>query len=628
MLIQRAEKAQVAVENVLNGFSAGIVGVMMMITTVDVVFRYVFNRPIPSVYTICEFLLIGAVFPALAYVQQIKGNIRVDIIIDKIKGAPRLCFELGVLLLALATFIIVCWQSGVEAWEAWVTGDFDMGLIELPYWPPKTAMAIGFGLLCLRLLTDIKNTFTELRASSTRWIPLSITSIFPLLAFIVFFILLNPGQIDPMTIGWIMVFTMIALLLMGLPVAFGLLLAGAFGYWVLAGPERTFSMIGIIPYEKVAHYTLSVIPLFILMGHLAYQAGFATSVYSTTQKWIGWIPGSMAQATVVGGAAFGAACGAGVASCATLGKICIPVMRDFGVDRRMALGAVAAVGGIAALIPPSIVVVIIALITDQSVGKLLIAGIIPGFLSAATFMVLIYVRVKLNPSLAPRPLTGVTWKQRFVSLKDTWGLAVLATIVLGGIYTGIFTPTEAGALGAFGAFILALITGRLKWGNFKNAIMESSKTTASLMLILAMAMIFGNFLAISRIPNAVSDFILNLQVHRLYILIGVLLLFIIAGMFMDMISFCFLTLPIIYPAMLALGYDRVWFGIIIVILCELALITPPFGLNLFVLRGMMDDVKMVDVMWGSVPFALGYIFVIALCVAFPQLITWLPSLMK
>ncbi len=628
MVTQWVRKAQVTLENVSIGFSSGIVGIMMVLTTVDVVCRYIFNRPIPSVYTICEFLLIGVVFPAQGYVQRIKGNIRVDIIIDKVKGPPRLAFELAALVLALVTFAIVFWESWGGAWDAWVTGDFDMGLIALPYWPPKLVMAIGFGLLCLRFITDIKDTFSELRESSPRWISLFIISISPLAAFVVFFVLLKSGQADPMTVGWIMVFAMIVLLLSGLPVAFGLLLVGAFGYWVLAGPVKTFSMIGIIPFEKISDYTLSVIPLFILMGHFAYQAGFASAVYGTTQKWIGWIPGSMAQATVVGGAAFGAACGAGVAGCATLGKICIPVMRDFGIDRRMALGTVAAVGGIAALIPPSIVVVVIALITDQSVGKLLIAGIIPGLLSAATFMALIYIKVKINPKLAPRPLTGISWKQRLISLKDTWGVGVLAVLVLGGIYTGIFTPTEAGALGAAGAFVLALITGRLNWRNLKEALTESTKTTASLMLILAMAMIFGNFLAISRIPAAVSDFILNLHVHRLWILIGVLLLFIVAGMFMDMISFCFLTLPIIYPAMLALGYNRVWFGIIIVILCELALITPPFGLNLFVLKGMMDDIKMGDVIWGSVPFALGYIFVIALCVAFPPLITWLPSLMK
>ena len=488
-------------------------------------------------------------------------------------------------------------------------------------------MAIGLGLLCLRIITDIKHYFTDLKEGSQLWILLFLVSLLPLFIFSLFLVVITPGQSDPMTVGWVMLIAMIAVLFMGLPISFGLLLVGIIGYWVLAGPTKTFTVLGIIPYEKVSNYTLSVIPLFILMGHLAYQAGFASSMYGTAQKWLGHLPGSMAQATVLGGAAFGAACGSGMASCATLGKVCIPVMRKYGVDDKLALGCVAAVGGLAQMIPPSIPMVIIATITDQSVAKLLIAGIIPGLVAAACFMVLIYVMVKMNPKLAPQNLRGITWKERFVSLKDSWGVAMLALIVMGGIYSGIFTPTEAGGLGAFGAFLLGLVTRRLTLENFKEALLETTKTTSMIFLIIATAMVFAQFLGISRIPAFMSDFLLRLEVPRLVILLGVLIMYIIAGCFIDMLAFMFLTLPIVYPAMMALGYDPLWFAVITVLQFELALITPPFGLNLFILRGMIPGITMKEVIQGSYPFMLMDLVILTIYVAFPKLSTWLPSLM-
>jgi C4-dicarboxylate transporter DctM subunit len=521
----------------------------------------------------------------------------------------------------------VDWQSALSAWEAWVTGDHEMGLVEYPYWPAKSVMTLGIALLVLRFARDIGDQIMELRKETSRWALCLVASLIPLFAFALLLSLVNPGQFHPPAIGYIMLAAMVVVLFMGLPVAFGLLLMGIMGYWLLGGFARTLTILGIVPYEKVSSYTLSVVPLFILMGHLAYQAGFAASMYKSAQKWIGHLPGSAAQATVLGGAAFGAACGSGLASCATLGKICIPVMRKLGIDDRLALGSVAAVGGLAQMIPPSILMVIYAVITDQSVAKLLIAGILPGLVAAGCYMVLIYGMVKRNPRLAPIPLKKVSWKERIIALKDSWGIAMLTVIVMGGIYSGVFTPTEAGALGASGAFFLGLATGRLKLRNFVEAVMDSTKTTAMIFLIIATAMVFGNFLGISRIPAVLSDFILGLQVPRFVILLAVLALYIVAGMFIDMLAFAFLTLPILYPAMVSLGYDPLWFGVITVFMFELALITPPFGLNLFILRGMVPGITMGDVIRGSIPFILMDLVILAIYVAFPQLSTWLPSLM-
>lgn len=628
MIFAKLEKIQVWVENIFNSVSAAIVGLMMALTTVDVVLRYLFNSPIPGVYTLCEMLMVGIVYLAIAYVQQQKGHVRVDVFIDLLQGPPRLAFELAVLILALVCFSLATWQTGFQAWDAWVTGDYAMGLIPFPYWPAKAILSIGLGLLCLRFVTDIKNYALELRRTSPQWIFWLLVSFLPLAIFSVFLGVVTPGQFLPTTVGWILLGAMIVVLFMGLPVAFGLLLVGIVGYWVLGGPIRTFMILGAVPYSEIANYPLTVVPLFILMGQLAYQAGFAHMLYKTAQKWVGSIPGGLAQATIVGGAAFGAACGSGLASCATLAKICIPAMRDVGVDDRLALGSVAAAGPIAQMIPPSIIMVVYGYITDQSIGKLLIAGIIPGLIAAGVFMVMIYVRCRLNPSLVP-PMPGkISWKDRIASLRHSWGIAMMALIVIGGIYTGVFTPTEAGALGASGTLLLGLLSRRLSMKSLKAAVMDSTKTTSMVFLIIAAAFVFGYFMGISRIPTNLSEFITGLPVPRFVILVGVLILYIIAGMFIDMLAFAFLTLPVIFPAIKALGYDPIWFGVITVHMFEVALITPPFGLNLFIIRGIVPDKSLRDVIRGVGWFVLMDIVTLAIYVAFPQVATWLPSLMK
>jgi len=291
------------------------------------------------------------------------------------------------------------------------------------------------------------------------------------------------------------------------------------------------------------------------------------------------------------------------------------------------VGTVAGAGTIAVMIPPSVLMVIYAIITDQSVAELLIAGIIPGLVAVFWYMVMIYVRCKANPKLSPQLLERVTWKQRFGSFRHSWGVAVLGLIVMGGIYTGVFTPTEAGALGAASALLLGLVTGRLSLGSLKDALTDATKTTAMIFIIIATAMVFGSFLGISRIPANLSDFLLGLNVPRIYILFGILLMYIVAGFFIDMLAFAFLTLPIIFPAIKALGYDPLWFGVITVHMFEVALITPPFGLNLFIIRGM-TGISMGEIIQGIVWFVAMDMVTLASYVAFPQLATWLPGLMR
>jgi len=627
MIFARLGKIQISVENFFNGIAAATVLFMMGLTTVDVVMRYVFNRPLPDVYNLCEMLIVGIVYLAIAYVQQQKSHVRVDVIIDRLQGPPRLAFELGTLILALVGFSFMAWQAGRLAWDAWVTGDYSMGLVEYPYWPSKFAMTLGIGLLCLRFVTDIKHYAVELKKTSPHWILWLLVAFLPLGFFAGFLGVLSPDQFPPVTVGWILLLAMIVVLFIGLPVAFGLLIVGTVGYWVLAGADKTFLMLGAVPYSEITSYPLTVIPLFILMGNLAYQAGFAQKMYETAEKWVGSIPGGLAQATIVGGAAFGAACGSGLASCATLAKICIPAMRKAGVDDKLALGSVAAAGPLAQMIPPSIIMVVYGFITDTSIGKLLIAGIIPGLIAAGCFMLMIYIRCRLNPRLVPLLSKKVSWKERIVSLGHSWGIIMMVIIVMGGIYSGIFTPTEAGALGAAGTLILGLLSRNLTVRNFRDAVMDSTKTAAMIFLIIATAFLFSYFMAISRIPSNLSETIVGLDVPRWVILFGVLVLYIIAGMFIDMLAFAFLTLPVIFPVIKALGYDPIWFGVITVHMFEVALITPPFGLNLFIIRSIVPDKSMREIIEGVGWFVAMDFVILGIYVAFPQVATWLPSLM-
>jgi tripartite ATP-independent transporter DctM subunit len=627
MIFAKLENIQLSVERLFNGVAAAIVVFMMGLTTVDVALRYVFNSPIPGVYTLCEMLIVGIVYLAIAYVQQQKSHVRVDVFIDRLRGSPRLAFELATLILALVGFSLMTWQAGLLAWDAWVTGDYAMGLIEYPFWPTKFAMTLGIGLLCLRFVTDIKHYVVELKRASREWILWLLVAFVPLAAFSVFLGVVSPGQFPPTTVGWILLVAMIVVLFIGLPVAFGLLVVGTVGYWVLAGADKTFLILGSVPYSEITTYPLTVIPLFILMGNLAYQAGFAQKLYETAQKWVGSIPGGLAQATIVGGAAFGAACGSGLASCATLAKICIPPMRKAGVDDRLALGSVAGAGPLAQMIPPSIVMVVYGFITDTSIGKLLIAGIIPGLIAASCFMVMIYIRCRLNPRLVPLLSERVSWKERVVSLGHSWGIIMMVVIVMGGIYSGIFTPTEAGALGAAGTLILGLLSRQLAARKFRDAVMDSTKTTAMIFLIIATAFLFSYFMGISRIPANISEYIVALEVPRFVILMGVLVLYIIAGMFIDMLAFAFLTLPVIFPVIKAVGYDPIWFGVITTHMFEVALITPPFGLNLFIIRSIVPDKSMREIIEGVGWFVAMDMVILAIYVAFPQVATWLPSLM-
>jgi tripartite ATP-independent transporter DctM subunit len=431
---------------------------------------------------------------------------------------------------------------------------------------------------------------------------------------------------DPLVAGYIGIGIITLLIILGMRIAFATALVGIIGIGLLKGWGTAFYMAGYLPHGIVAHYSLSVIPLFIIMGYFGFYAGLTKEVFQTARQWFGHFPGGLAIATTYGCAGFAACTGSSVASAAIMGKMAIPEMRKYHYQPRLAAGAVAAGGTIATLIPPSVPLVIYGIITEQSVGLLLMAGFLPGILSAVIYAFMIQARVKVSPDLAP-PLPAASWKERLVSLKNTWGIIAILIIILGGIYTGVFTPTEAGGAGATATFFMALISGKLRWKGFKDSLLDTGRATVMIFSIIVGVLIFVRFLAISGLPAAFSKAVVAMPIPPLLILFGMLGIFVFLGMFLDLIGMMLLALPIIFPAVVALGFDPIWFGVIVVKMGEICLITPPVGLNVYVVNSVAPDIPSQEIFMGIIPFLLMDFLTLAVLIIFPQISLFLPSLM-
>jgi|TARA_R110002072_G_scaffold11431_34_gene51742 tripartite ATP-independent transporter DctM subunit len=427
---------------------------------------------------------------------------------------------------------------------------------------------------------------------------------------------------------------MIVLVVLGVRVAFAAAFIGLLGLILIMsqrmGFERGFviaiKLAGTVPHSKSTTYALSLIPTFILIGYLAYYAGLTQALFEAAKRWVGWLPGGLGVATVFATAGFAAVSGASVATSAVFARIAIPEMLKLGYDKRFAAGVVAAGGTLASLIPPSAILVIYAIIVEQSVGQLLLAGFLPGAFSALIYASLVILLAKFRKDLGP-PVGGFTWRQRFESLPGALPIAAVVLIIIYSIYFGWGTPTEAGALGAFVVLVMALWKG-MRWEQLKSALMESAKLTVMIFTIIWGVLLYVRFLGFADLPGVFADFVAGLDQPRIVTLLMILGVYAILGMFMDAIGMLLLTLPVVYPAVIAMGYDPIWFGIIVVKMAELCLITPPIGLNCFVVAGVRPDISVQDVFRGASPFFVADALTIAALIAFPEIVLWLPRLMN
>ncbi|MFN2302508.1 MAG: TRAP transporter large permease [Anaerolineales bacterium] len=433
---------------------------------------------------------------------------------------------------------------------------------------------------------------------------------------------------DSSLISIIVILVFLILLASGTPIFASLGLAGIIGILLLMGPRGLGAVPGVI-YDRLRGFTLVAIPLFILMGEIIFITGIGADIYTATSRWLNKLSGSLGMASVAACAIFGALCGVSVAGAATIGRFAIPEMLDRGYDKSVATGCVAASGGLALLIPPSVALILYGVVGDESVGKLFIGGIIPGVVVALMMMGYIWLLSKIRPHLVPRATENVTWHMRLASLGRIWPVLILILLVLGSIYLGIATPTEAAAVGCIGALAIGFQRKRLNWRTIRSIFRETILTSGMILLIFSSALLFGYVLTLLQVPQNLAELVATSQLPNWAVLTLVFALLFIMGMFMDIVSVILISTPILLPIVMGMGYNTLWFGIVMAITCEIATETPPVGLNLFVIKGVSpSSVSLMDVIRGAIPFAMVETFGLIIFVAFPGLVLWLPGLLK
>jgi tripartite ATP-independent transporter DctM subunit len=431
---------------------------------------------------------------------------------------------------------------------------------------------------------------------------------------------------SPTLIGLLGLAGLFLLIFIRVPIGIALSITGILGYVSLNGVDPALAVLGTIPFEIGYSYDLSVIPLFVLMGNFAMVSGMSRDLYAFAQSLVGHWRGGLASATIVACAGFAAVSGSSIASAVTMGRVSLPEMKRYNYQPRLATGAVAAGGTLGILIPPSTGFIIYALLTEESVGQLFLAGVIPGILLTLLFMLTIVILTWLRPEIGPAA-ARVSWAGRGRAAVGSFSLMGIVIVVLGGIYVGIFTPVEAAAVGACLTFALSLIRRTLSWSGLLTTVLETVKTTAMVYLIIIGAFLFNPFLALTQIPGDLAGFVSTLTFHPVIILAIIVLGYVVLGTFLEGLAMMVLTIPIVLPIILNLGYDPVWFGVLMVLVLEMSLISPPLGLNVFVVKGISDGVPMNEIFKGVVPFWVAMLVCTALLIAFPSLALFLPETM-
>lgn len=425
-------------------------------------------------------------------------------------------------------------------------------------------------------------------------------------------------------VGTVVVFL---LLFLGMPIACTLMLVGFLGLSYLSSVGAALPTTASTVYHIAAYYPYTVIPLFIVMGGFAGSAGLTHKLYQAADKWFRRLPGGLGIATIGACAGFAAVSGSSVATAAAMGTIALPEMKRFNYSPRLATGTIAAGGTLGFLIPPSIGFVVYGMLTEQSIGKLLISGIFPGLGLAAAYIAIVIFQVKMNPSLAPASPEAAGWKERLSAVRGIWETLVVFLVVMGGIYFGWFTPTEAGAIGATTLFSVALVKRKLTWHNLFASLEEAARVSVMVLFLVAGATVFSYFLALSTIPMQVAAWVAGLEVSRYVILGLILIIYIFLGCFIDAISMMVLTMPVFFPLILTLGFDPIWFGVIAVLMMEAGLITPPMGLNVYTIAGAAKDVPVEEIFRGAMPFLIAIFVIVAIITALPQIALFLPARM-
>jgi tripartite ATP-independent transporter DctM subunit len=618
------ERILIPGSKVFKNISALFLAIMPIPVFIDVLYRIIAKGSIPGTIEIEEFFMVFVVYLALAFTHIHGGHIRIDLLLSKMPKWLKNNVECATNLLSLAFFVLICSQLIVQGLEKIRHHDISMAL-EIPTWIFRFVAALGALLMVFVNLMDfLKSLQRSLDDKRWIWFVLSLAT--------ACFIIIEPftgwvtGDMSKATAGIVFMGLLFFLLFGGMPIGFAMGLSGFLGLVIVYPSLKPALMnVGMASYNKSADYLLTVVPLFVLMGELAYQSGISNDLFNTANKWLGRLRGGLAISSVAGCAGFAAVCGDSLATAVTMGTIGIPEMRKKKYSLRLATGCLAAGGTLGILIPPSVGFIFYAIVTEESIGQLFVAGLMPGLLLAVLFILTIWIMSRFRPETAP-PGESTTFKEKIFALKGVVGMLILFILILGGILAGFFSPVEGGAVGAVGAFIYALLTRRMSWKMLRVALEDTLKITTKLLMILIGVGILGYFLAVTRLPFVLADFVTGMEVSRYFVLLGVIVLFMILGCLLNVIPMILLVLPTIFPSIVALGFHPVWFGVVCVITMEMGQITPPIGVNVFAIGSVAQDVPMVEIFRGIVPFFFGMVLTVILLIIFPQIALWLPGI--
>jgi len=617
-------KRGAATEVLMNSVQAVVLAIMPIPVFIDVLSRLTLGKSFPGAVELEEFMLAIIVFFGVSFTHQKSGHIKIDFIFKKLPQRLGETVETCLYALSSVFFCLMSWQLAEQGIKKFHNHEVSF-IYHIPVGLFRFAAAFGTFLLALAVIASFIKAFKKANSGkSSPWlIPAIIGTLLlaaaPSLGWV-------PAQMSGGLLGILGMCTLFFLLFLGIPIGFGMAITGFLGMIIVyGGVSPSLSMLGIASYDTAASYMLTVVPLFILMGEFAYQSGISKDLFDTAYKWLGRLPGGLAMSAVAGCAGFSAVCGDSLATAVTMGTVALPEMKKHGYDPRLTTGCLAAGGTLGILIPPSVGFIFYAIVTEESIGKLFVAGIFPGVLLASLFMLMIYITARRNPQIAP-PGKQASFREKMSSLKGVVGMLLLFVLILGGILGGIFSPVEGGAVGAVGAFVYALLRGRMTYSRLLIALQETLTITTKLLLILIGVGILGYFLAATRLPFALAELVTNLEVNRYLVLAAVILLFILLGCLLNVIPMILLVLPTIFPSIVALGFDPIWFGVVTVLTMEMGQITPPIGVNVFAIGSVAVDIPMHEIFRGIVPFFLCMVGCVFLMILFPQIVLYLPSL--
>jgi tripartite ATP-independent transporter DctM subunit len=601
-------------------------GLFMLITAADVLGRYLFNSPITGAMEIVGLAMLLSIMTMIPYIGALNRHITIDFLPRALSERPRLLLDTAVKVVSLFLVSMIIWRSVVYAFLL-LKNNQGTSVLDIPLFPFVLLVSLGFALYWLVLAHQLLQNISRGTRSAPqvwRWVA-ACAAILVVLYFLTEWPIKPSWKLDPLTTGILGMAVLIGAFCAGLPIFATLVLVGFLGICYLRGPNAGLAIIGSSLFTVGSHYDFSVIPLFVLMGELCFFSGIGKDLYDAAYKWAGALPGGLAIATVGACGGFAAVCGDSLATSITMGTVALPEMKRYRYAPDLATGTIAAGGTLGVLIPPSLAFLLYALLTDQSIATLFIAGIIPGILLISFFMASIYIRARIDPNIAPRG-PSTTWREKFSSLKGVWATLVLFAVVVIGMYAGIFAPTEGGGFGAFGALVIGLARRRLNWAKIRSSLEEAAKISGICMSILMGSSILGYFLAASKLPMGLAQYVSGLDVLPIFILLSILFIYLILGAMMPAIPMLILTVPIFYPVITTLGYDPIWYGVVMVLMFEMAVITPPMGINVLGLQSIATDISIAVMFKGIGWFLVVLALFVGLLILVPDIALILPRM--